>query len=68
MSTKSVSDSTGDKATQDKPMNRAERRAMKKNKGHNEVKGVGGPARRNGFKPKDMKVAGHKEFTNRKNG
>ncbi len=68
MSTNSGSKSAEDNATQEKPMNRAERRAMKKNKGHNEIKGVGGPSRTSGFKPKSMKVTGHKEFTNRKSG
>ncbi|ADD43847.1 hypothetical protein [Stackebrandtia nassauensis] len=50
------------------PTNRAERRAMKKGKGRNKVKGVGIGSSQSGFHPKDVKTAGHKEFTNRKTG
>ncbi|MGH8792766.1 MAG: hypothetical protein ACRDXX_08980 [Stackebrandtia sp.] len=53
---------------QPEPTNRAERRAMKKGKKANRVKGVDGGASRGGFSPKDIKVATHKEFTNRKSG
>jgi|GEM_PF-3848542 len=53
---------------QEAPLNRAERRAAKRNKGKNQVKGVGHGASRSSFTPKDVKVAGHKEFTNRKSG
>ncbi|MFD0558765.1 hypothetical protein FB566_4721 [Stackebrandtia endophytica] len=49
------------------PMNRAERRAAKRNKGKNQVKGVAHGVDKS-FTPKDVKVAGHKEFTNRKSG
>ncbi|CAM3119049.1 hypothetical protein [Stackebrandtia soli] len=50
------------------PLNRAERRALKRGKGKNTVKGVQEGVTRGGFNPKDIKVAGHKEFTNRKSG
>ncbi|MGH8876067.1 MAG: hypothetical protein ACRD0P_01785 [Stackebrandtia sp.] len=50
------------------PTNRAERRALKKNKGRNKVKGVIPGANGSGFHPKDVKTTGHKEFTNRKTG
>ncbi|GAA4899211.1 hypothetical protein LX16_0802 [Stackebrandtia albiflava] len=53
---------------QPEPMNRAERRAAKRNKGKNKVKGVQHGVDRSGFTPKDVKIAGHKEFTNRKSG
>ncbi|HZE39063.1 MAG TPA: hypothetical protein VE172_09665 [Stackebrandtia sp.] len=53
---------------QPEPTNRAERRALKKNKGKNQAKGVNPGSTGNGFHPKDVKVAGHKEFTNRKSG
>jgi hypothetical protein len=53
---------------QPEPTNRAERRAAKKNKGKNQVKGVTHGVSREGFHPKDVKVAAHKEFTNRKSG
>lgn len=50
------------------PTNRAERRALKKGKGRNKVKGVAVGKTGSGFHPKDVKTAGHKEFTNRKTG
>ena len=50
------------------PTNRAERRALKKNKGRNKVKGVVAGTNGSGFHPKDVKTTGHKEFTNRKTG
>jgi hypothetical protein len=52
----------------DAPLNRAERRALKRGKGKNTVKGVRQGPSSSGFNPKDVKVAGHKEFTNRKSG
>lgn len=50
------------------PLNRAERRAAKRNKGKNKTKGIVHGVRGQAFTPKDLKVAGHKEFTNRKSG
>ena len=54
--------------TPSEPLNRAERRAAKRNKGKNRVKGVSSGMNRQKFTPKDIKVAGHKEFINRKSG
>lgn len=53
---------------QPEPTNRAERRALKKGKGKNKVKGVVHGPSGAGFNPKDVKVSAHKEFTNRKSG
>ena len=54
--------------TEDAPMNRAERRALKRGKGKNVVKGVRRGGNSGGFNPKDVAVSAHKEFTNRKSG
>lgn len=50
------------------PSNRAERRALKKGKGANRVKGVGGENSKSGFNPKSIQVSANKDFSNRKSG
>ena len=68
----SVSPLADDESTENEPesapMNRAERRALKRGKGKNVVKGVRKGIGSSGFNPKDVATAGHKEFTNRKSG
>lgn len=59
---------TDEEDTPAEPLNRAERRAAKRNKGKNKVKGVTHGVQGQAFTPKDVKMAGHKEFTNRKSG
>lgn len=59
-------DQDGEEAAE--PLNRAERRALKRGKGKNTVKGVRPASGGQSFNPKDVKVAAHKEFTNRKSG
>lgn len=59
---------TDGEETPPEPTNRAERRAAKRHKGKNQVKGLGHGPEKTGFNPKDVKVSAHKEFTNRKSG